>query len=85
MSEAQKLLNDSSLLLKTGSGSLKLTPLFDVIQRSMEMVNKLCREFGLTPSARSRIRVPGKDVEADPLDDAIFGRGAELLVLPRSG
>jgi phage terminase small subunit len=43
------------------------------------------REFGLTPSARTRIAVSSKDAGNDALDDAIFNGRAQLLVLPKSG
>ncbi|HEY1963688.1 MAG TPA: P27 family phage terminase small subunit [Acidobacteriaceae bacterium] len=44
------------------------------------------REFGLTPSARTRIMVEARDRAAqDFIDDAVFNRPAELLLLPKSG
>lgn len=41
------------------------------------------REFGLTPSARARINVPGEQTMDDPIDDAIFSGRTEMFVLPR--
>ena len=51
---AQKMLNESSILIKTQSGYLQVNPLHSVIMQCIEAENKLCREFGLTPSSRSR-------------------------------
>jgi len=84
MANAQDLLNKSSILIKTQSGYLQQSPLFSIITTSMEMINKLCREFGLTPSARTRISIAASEKETDPLDDAFFGRGSQLHVLPRT-
>lgn len=43
------------------------------------------REFGMTPSSRSRIDLASKDPFTEAIDDAIFNRPAELLILPKSG
>jgi P27 family predicted phage terminase small subunit len=59
------------------------SPLFSIITTSMELINKLCREFGLTPSSRSRLSVAKAEKETDLLDDALFARGSQLLVLPK--
>jgi len=83
MAQAQKLLNQSNILFQTPSGYLQQSPLFSIITTSMELINKLCREFGLTPSARSRLSVGSAQKETDLLDDALYGRGTQLLVLPK--
>ena len=41
------------------------------------------REFGLTPSARTRIVLDARERPQDFIDDAVFNRPAELLVLPK--
>lgn len=43
------------------------------------------REFGLTPSARTRIVVEARERPQDFIDDAVFNKPADLLVLPKSG
>jgi P27 family predicted phage terminase small subunit len=85
MANAQRMLNKTSIVFTTPSGYIQQSPLFSVITTSMELINKLCREFGLTPSARSRLSVGNAEKEPDLLDDAIFGRGSQLLVLPKRG
>jgi P27 family predicted phage terminase small subunit len=84
MAKAQKELNRGDLMITSQSGYAQQNPLFTVIRSSMEIITKLCREFGLTPSARSRMSAGAEDKETDPLDDAIFSRSSELLVLPRT-
>lgn len=56
LKEAQLLLNKSGLLLKSKDG-IRRSPLVMIIRDQVETVNKLCREFGLTPSSRTRVHV----------------------------
>jgi P27 family predicted phage terminase small subunit len=55
MQLAQAQLDKTGLLVKTQSGFVQQSPLVAIVSSSMEMVNRLCREFGLTPSSRSRL------------------------------
>jgi P27 family predicted phage terminase small subunit len=66
----QGLLNDApSLLVKTPAGYVQQTPLFSMINRQMTLVNRLCAEFGLTPSSRSRVKTAqGNSDEQDLMD-----------------
>ena len=45
------------------------SPLLGVVNTCIETINKLSREFGLTPAARSRLRVQPAERELDPLDE----------------
>ena len=44
------------------------SPYLSVADQAMEQMRKLMVEFGLTPSSRSRIRVPGGGETGDELD-----------------
>jgi P27 family predicted phage terminase small subunit len=44
------------------------SPYLSIADQTMETMRKLMVEFGLTPSSRSRIRVPAGGDEADELD-----------------
>ena len=44
------------------------SPYLSIADQSLETMRKLMVEFGLTPSSRSRIRVPAGGDEADELD-----------------
>lgn len=46
-------------------------PLLTVVNRQMEIIAKYCREFGLTPSSRSRLTVESKPDVTDSLEDAL--------------
>ena len=56
--KAQTKLNESGLLLKTPSGYIQQSPLLGIVNNCTDTVVKLSREFGLTPSSRSRLEVP---------------------------
>jgi P27 family predicted phage terminase small subunit len=55
--KAQKQLARSGLLYKTRSGYVQQSPLLGIITAQTTIVNNLLREFGLTPSSRTRIAV----------------------------
>jgi P27 family predicted phage terminase small subunit len=63
MVKAQKKLTESGLLFKTSSGYVQQSPLLGVVNTCMETITRLCREFGLTPSSRSRMQVPSAGSE----------------------
>ena len=72
LQEAQTKLRKTGLLMKTRSGFIQQSPLVAVVSSTVDQVNKLCREFGLTPAARTRIQVaPGDSASGDPLEDAL--------------
>lgn len=45
----------SGLLMKTPSGYIQQSPLIGIINGQVEIINKISREFGLTPSSRMRL------------------------------
>lgn len=57
--------------------------LFHAIREQTKILITQRREFGLTPSSRSR--VAGSNEPSSQVDDAIFGNAADLLVLQRAG
>ena len=69
MIKAQAKLNDMGILYKAPSGYVMQSPLLGVVNTCIETINKLSRKFGLTPAARSRLRVQPAERELDPLDE----------------
>jgi P27 family predicted phage terminase small subunit len=65
MVQAQKKLRETGMLLKTPSGYVQQNPLISIVSSSMETVNKLAKEVGLTPAARMRIcaEPPGEEMD----------------------
>lgn len=59
---------------KTDMGNIIQHPAVGVMNKSWERVVKLAREFGMTPSARAGLKVPGAKAPADPLLDLISRR-----------
>jgi P27 family predicted phage terminase small subunit len=63
MIKAERKLAEAGLLYKTQSGYVQQSPLLSVINTCGETITRLCREFGLTPSSRSRIRLLSTETE----------------------
>jgi P27 family predicted phage terminase small subunit len=59
--DAQKHLNKGGILFKTPNGYIQQNPLLGIIRAQMNIVNGLVREFGLTPSSRTRIAIEKED------------------------
>ncbi len=64
--QAQKKLTEMGILYKSPSGYIQQSPLFSMVNNCVDMITKLCREFGLTPAARSRMVA---QTETEPEDD----------------
>ena len=54
----------SGLLMKTPSGSVQQSPLIGIINSQVEIINRISREFGMSPSSRTRV-----EAMAEPFDD----------------
>jgi len=60
MAKAQDQLNKTGILFKTPNGYVQQSPLVSIVNQNADLVTKLCREFGVTPSARSRVNAQEK-------------------------
>ena len=69
MAKAQEQLTKTGILFKTPNGYIQQSPLISIVNQSAELVTKLAREFGLTPSARSRVTTIGQDNAENPFDE----------------
>ena len=67
--KAQTKLNETGMLFKTPSGYVQQSPLLGIVNSCIDTVTKLSREFGLTPSSRSRLQV-----EPEPAPESPMGR-----------
>ena len=65
--DAQRHLNKGGILFKTPNGYIQQNPLLGIIRAQMNIVNGLVREFGLTPSSRTRITIEKEDDGHDEL------------------
>jgi P27 family predicted phage terminase small subunit len=57
----------TGLLIKTAQGNYIQNPLLGIISRNIQIMHKFITEFGLSPSARSRIQVDQTGGEEDKL------------------
>lgn len=53
---------------KAGARNKLAKPQVAIAQRYLELVRAFCSEFGLTPSSRGRMIIPGNDKDTDPLN-----------------
>lgn len=51
----------------TAAGYVAQHPAVGIANKAMEQIHKFCKEFGLTPSSRGRMTVPGKAEELNPM------------------
>ena len=57
LAQAQTKLNKTGLLYIREGQPIRATPLLRIIHECSDRINILCREFGLTPAARSRLQM----------------------------
>ena len=50
-------------------------PQVSMAQRYLALVKAFCSEFGLTPSSRSRMTLPGQAEAEDPMEARLRKRG----------
>ena len=63
--------------LKTPSGYWQQIPQVSIAQTYLKIMNKFCEQFGLTPSARSRISTDsGEDKQNDEMELLLVKGGA---------
>jgi P27 family predicted phage terminase small subunit len=62
----------TGLLMKCPGGYVQQSPLVGIINGQVEIINKLLREFGLTPSSRTRIETLAESAD-DAFEDALCG------------
>ena len=69
MVDADAALNETGLIIKSPSGFPTPSPYLSISERAADQYRKLCTEFGLTPSSRSRAatgRTAAPDVNTLP-------------------
>lgn len=70
--EAEEFITKHGTIVKTPSGYWQQVPQVSIAQTYLKIMNKFCEEFGLTPSARSRITAGSGTVESsDPMEDIL--------------
>ena len=75
--EAEEFITQHGTMVRTPNGYLQQVPQVSIAQTNQKIMLKFCEQFGLTPSARSRI--VGGDGAPDPADEMeqLLGGGDE--------
>ena len=63
----QALADGKGLTFVTEGGYSAQRPEIGIANKAMADIRAFCKEFGLTPSARGRMSVPGKEEPTDPM------------------
>lgn len=72
---AEEMIAKSGLIIKAPTGFLLQNPMLAIANRAMEQLMKLAVEFGMTPSARSRVKAAEPEA-ADEFSEFLKGRRA---------
>ena len=62
----------SGLLMKTPAGYVQQSPLIGIINSQVEIIHRISREFGLTPSSRARLEATA-EATVDSLEAKLCG------------
>ena len=54
--DAERTVAKSGLLIKTSNGNVIQNPAVGIANKALEMMHKFLSEFGMTPSARAKVR-----------------------------
>jgi P27 family predicted phage terminase small subunit len=71
--EAEEFLTQHGTIVRTPNGYLQQVPQVSIAQTNLKIMLKFCEQFGLTPSARSRITGDGQDSEPGDDMEALLG------------
>ena len=67
--EAEEFLSKHGTIFKTPSGYIQQVPQVAIARNYLQIMKDFCSEFGLTPAARTRIRVDTEPVTSvDPME-----------------
>jgi P27 family predicted phage terminase small subunit len=70
--EAEKMLAEHGMFMRTKAGFLGLNPYVKVSRASLDMLIRLSSEFGMTPTARVKLNLEPGDKE-DETESKLFG------------
>lgn len=78
--EAEEFISKHGTIVKTPSGYWQQVPQVSIAQTYLKIMHKFCEQFGLTPSARSRIvSDTGHRNEADPMELLLLQGGKKSV------
>ena len=75
--EAEEFITKHGTIVKTPSGYWQQVPQVSIAQTYLKIMTRFCEQFGLTPSARSRIVADKGNEAEDPLEFMLFKGGGK--------
>jgi P27 family predicted phage terminase small subunit len=75
--KAEKMVREKGEIIKTAAGNIIQNPYLSIANRALDQLNKLGAEFGMTPSARSRVKTDVPDAEHE-LEQMLFGQRVQV-------
>ena len=72
MKEAERLMADEGMVLKSNLGGLYQSPYLAIVNRSWEQVRSMLAEFGMTPAERTRVMSAVDNNREVDLADQLF-------------
>ena len=73
--EAEEFISQHGTMIRTPNGYLQQVPQVSIAQTNMKIMLRFCEQFGLTPSARSRIVAGDGSVEPTDEMERLLGGG----------
>ena len=73
--EAEEFISQHGTMVRTPNGYLQQVPQVSIAQTNMKIMLRFCEQFGLTPSARSRIIAGEGTVEPTDEMERLLGGG----------
>ncbi|WP_206812147.1 phage terminase small subunit P27 family [Paradesulfitobacterium ferrireducens] len=78
--EAEEFISKHGTIVKTPSGYWQQVPQVSIAQTYLKIMHKFCEQFGLTPSARSRIVADsGPNDVTDPMELILLNGGKKSV------
>jgi P27 family predicted phage terminase small subunit len=78
--EAEEFISKHGTIVKTPSGYWQQVPQVSIAQTYLKIMHKFCEQFGLTPSARSRINADNAQHDIDdPMEFILLGGGKKSV------
>ena len=78
--EAEEFITHHGSMIRTPNGYLQQVPQVSIAQTNLKIMLKFCEQFGLTPSARSRIAAEESSVQdKDPMELILLSGGKQSV------
>ena len=78
--EAEEFISKHGTIVKTPSGYWQQVPQVSIVQTYLKIMNRFCEQFGLTPSARSRMIVDAEQrADADAMELLLINGGKKSV------